>query len=523
MLHPTKGAPWYRTFLKTFGKTYDDRKRALFQGGLQIYTTLRPNMQAEAEAAVASHIPNPGIKQPANPEAALVTIAPQTGAIQAMYGGPNFTKHKINLAVQGQRNAGSSFKAFTLVAALESGIPVGKVYDTPNPVDVPASKCPNNGGDWKPSNAEAGSGGFMDMATATAASVNVYFAQLIADTGPDNVKKAAEDMGVISYADNSHVSIPAVCAITLGSVQVNPLSMTAGYATLANHGVRCYPFAIRKVVQPTGKALFRNKSSCKKAIDPGVAAQVTGLLRGVLTSGTAANSNIPRPAAGKTGTAQNFTDAWFVGYVPQLVTGVWVGYGYPNKEIPMTGAPVLHGLHAFGGTLAAPIWHDFMVKALQGIPVENFPTPPAAKGGTVPNVVGMKQAEAENTLAKANFTADVVEGASTEPKGIVFSQSPGGGASATLGSRVTIKVSNGQAPVSVVPGVVGDKVGVAKTALQSAGFVVSIEYQAVDDQKMDGIVLSQNPAGGKKISEGSTVTIVVGKFDPGPTPSPSPP
>src|SRR5205814_5388050 len=142
---------------------------------------------------------------------------------------------KLNLAVQARRQAGSSFKAFALVAALENGIPVGKVYDAPNPVTIPEDKCPNNGGPWKPSNAEPGGGGFIDMATATASSVNVYFAQLIADVGPANVQKVAEDMGVRSYAQNSTVVVSPVCAITRGSVEVNPLSMTSGYSTLANH------------------------------------------------------------------------------------------------------------------------------------------------------------------------------------------------------------------------------------------------------------------------------------------------
>src|SRR5439155_22598710 len=147
-----------------------------------------------------------------------------------------------------------------------------KVYNTPNPVKIDPAKCPDPSGQWTPSNAEPGSGGYIDMETATADSINVYFAQLIADTGPANVAKAAKDMGVVSYAYNSHVSVPAVCAITLGSVQVNPLSMTSGYATLADNCTDCYPLAIRRVVSGNGKFLFRAKPSCKKVIDPGISA-----------------------------------------------------------------------------------------------------------------------------------------------------------------------------------------------------------------------------------------------------------
>ncbi len=522
ILHPVKDSPWYTQFLATFGSTYDERKQLLFQGGLRIYTTIKPNLQRYAENAVATHLPNPGNSPTnSNPEASLLTIAPNSGAIQAMYGGPDYRKHKINLAVQAGRQAGSSFKAFTLVAALQQGIPVGKVYDTPNPVKIDPAKCPDPSGQWTPSNSEPGNGGFINMATATADSINVYFAQLIADTGPENVVKAAKDMGVVSYAYNSNVSVPAVCAITLGSVQVNPLSMTAGYSTLADNGTRCYPFAISKVVSGNGKVLYRGKPSCKQMIDRRISAQVTDLLRGVISSGTGTRANIGRPEAGKTGTAQNFTDAWFMGYVPQLVTGVWVGYGYPNKEVSMVGAPALHGAHPFGGTVAAPIWHDFMAKAVAGLPVKDFPPPPPQKSGTVPNVVGMTQAAAEKTLSDANFTAVVQTGDSAEPAGTVFAQSPGGGASAPLGSRVTITVSNGHAPQVTVPNVIGEEKATAIKDLQALGLQVKELDQVVQDQNLVGKVLNQDPQGGTLRDVGSTVTIIVG-VGPNPTPSPSP-
>jgi penicillin-binding protein 1A len=449
-------------------------------------------------------------------------MVPQTGAIRAMVGGPNYNKHKINLAVQSRRQAGSAFKAFTLAAALEAGIPLGKVYDTPNPVHIPPGPC---GASWSPHNAEPGSGGFMDMATATAESVNVWFAQLIADVGPEKVKQMAKRLGVVSYAYNSYVGIPPVCSITLGSVEVNPLSMTAGFATLANNGVRCYPYAIQKVVSWQGKVLFRARPQCKQAIDSKIAASVSSLLQGVISHGTGTKAQIGRPAAGKTGTAQDFADAWFVGYVPQLATGVWTGYGYVNRNVDMSRAPILTsgplaGLHAFGGTLSAPIWQAFMAKAVVGLPVRGFPAPPPPPGGTVPNVVGMKQAAAESTLKKANFTPVVKTGASTEPAGVVFSQAPAGGAHATLGTRVTIMVSNGKAPKVPVPNVVGMAKQEATSILRGAGFKVKVVYQDVPDPKDDGKVISQAPSGGKH-EVGSTVTIYVGQK--GPTPSPSPP
>jgi 1A family penicillin-binding protein len=520
ILHPVKTSrndPHYQAIIKTFGKTYEERRQLLFQGGLKIYTTINPKLQGYARSAVEGFLPSPGNKPPANPNASLATIVPQTGAIVAMYGGQNFSKHKINLATQIKRSAGSAFKAFTLAAAFEQGIPVGKVYNT-SQKEIDPDKCPDPSGAWKPQNAEGGGGGFVNMARGTAGSVNVYFAQLIADVGAENVQEAAKKMGVITYARGGDVSIPPVCSITLGAVQVNPLSMTSGYATLANGGVHCKPFAIKRVVAANGKTIFKPKPYCRRALDAKIAAQVTSLLQGVVSGGTGRAANIGRPQAGKTGTAQDYKDAWFMGYIPQLVTGVWVGYAYPKKEIPMVGLAKLGGGRAFGGTLAAPIWHNYMAKAVSGLRVRGFPTPPPPKAGTVPNVVGMKKADAEKTLQKANFTPIVKMAPSLEPAGVVFDQSPGGGASVPLGSVVTILVSNGKAPKATVPNVVGRTEGSAKNKLEAAGFKVVVEYQEVNDPKLDGIVVSQSPQGGKKAPKGSTVTIVVGKFQPGPSP-----
>lgn len=516
--------PFYKDIVKVFGKSPEERARFLYQGGLKIYTTLDPALQRAAEQAALRRIPNEGNPFGENPEVAMATIAPDSGRIRVLMGGPNYSKHKINLAVQSRRQAGSAFKAFTLVSALEQGIPLGKMYDTPNPVHIGADKC---GQAWSPSNAEAGGGGFIDMTSATAASVNVYFAQLIADTGAANVQETAHRMGVASYAYNSTVKIDPFCAITLGAVEVNPLSMTAGYATLANDGTRCYPFAIDKVVSWTGKVLFKAKPSCQEVVDPKIAASVTGMLQTVVQYGTGTKANIGRPQAGKTGTAQDFSDAWFMGYVPQLATGVWVGYGYARRNVDMTDAPLLvngplAGFHPFGGTLAAPIWADFMSKAVAGLKVMQFPVGPGAPSGKVPNVVGMKQDEAVKTLEDAFWTPDVVMAASTEPEGTVFEQDPKGGASARLGSKVTIKVSNGLTPKKAVPDVVGKAQAVAEAALTDAGFVVQVVEQPVCDPAQDGVVLSQTPAAGAVRKVGSTVTIVVGKFEP-PCPSPSPP
>jgi membrane peptidoglycan carboxypeptidase len=286
--------------------------------------------------------------------------------------------------------------------------------------------------------------------------------------------------------------------------------MTSAYSTLANGGIHCAPYAISKVLDRNGKVIFRARPSCKRVIPADVAAQVTAMLQGVISHGTGTAAQIGRPEAGKTGTGENYQDAWFMGYVPQLTTGVWVGYS--KREIPMRGLRVLGGGNAFGGTIAAPIWHDFMLRAVAGLPPIGFPAPPPPKSGVVPNVVGMTQADAEKALTKANFVPIVKLVPSTKPAGIVDSQNPAGGSSRQLGSPVEIDVSNGKVPVSRVPNVIGFTEKAAVAALKAAGFNVTIQYVPVADPKQDGIVLDQHPHGGAKRPQGSTVTITVGKI-----------
>src|SRR5206468_10156819 len=313
--------------------------------------------------------------------------------------------NQYNLAVDpgGGRTAGSAFKVFTLAAALEAGISPNAVYSGYSPRTIP--NC-GGGETWTVHNAEPVGGGSYPLWMATADSVNVVFAQVIDQVGPERVAEVAHRMGITT-------DLTPVCPLTLGTSQVSPLDMTSGFATLANEGVHCQPYAIARVVSSTGKSVYRQKPECSRAIPIWVAQEETSLLEGVVSSGTGTAANIGRPQAGKTGTGQDYQDAWFVGYIPQLVTGVWVGYS--KNEIPMRGLRVLGGGNAFGGTIAAPIWHDFMMRAVVGLPPKGFPTPPPAKSGTVPDVTGMQQQAAEDTLTRANFVPIAKDVASLDP------------------------------------------------------------------------------------------------------------
>ncbi len=336
----------------------------VFGGGLKVRTSLDLEMQAEAERAVADVLHTPG-----DPAAALVAIDPRTGEVKAMYGGKNFQKSQVNLALSGAkgyggsgRQAGSAFKPFTLVAALEDGISPNSMWYGPGSITIPDPRCYTNGQPWRLSNASDEESGTFSLWQATAYSVNTVYAQLVSAVGPDKVVDVAHRMGIRS-------KLQPVCSITLGTQSVNPLEMTNAYATLAAGGVYRRATPIHEVRGPDG--VDRHDAKGKQAIGRNVAAIATHALEGVISYGTGTAARIPdgRPQAGKTGTAQNYVDAWFCGYVPQLATCVWVGY--PQGEIRMQG---VEGYSAvYGGTLPALIWNRFMTAATQGMRVKEFP------------------------------------------------------------------------------------------------------------------------------------------------------
>jgi penicillin-binding protein 1A len=491
------------------GTTYDQRKETLFQGGLRIYTTLDPQWQQLAELAVRGQLPLPN-----DPQAAVATLETRTGAVRTLLSGADFLEDELELAAGTGRQTGSAAKPFTLVAAFRQGIPPGKVYRDESPIEIEGWRSPCG----CVYNAEgAGDDGWRDLWDATQYSINVIFAQLAMDVGPENIVKAARDMGITTPLD-------AVPAITLGSEEATPLDMAAAYATLANDGVRCETFAVQRIESREGLVYkHRPGPNCQQVIAPEIAHQVTAMLERATCCGTGSAAVIGRPQAGKTGTQVDNTNAWYVGYIRQLSTAVWVGYA--RGLIPMTN---VHGEGpVFGGDFPARIWHDFMVRIVDPFPVEDFPDPPPPQFGDVPGVIGLLQGDAEITLAEANFTpiAQTVRGA--EPAGTVIGQSPGAGARIELGAAVHIQVSDGQGPPKRrVPLVVGFTLDQAIITLQQQGFVVDMFQVEVPDPALHGIVLDQVPAGGKA-KEGSTVAITVGVFrdrPPGaPTPTPPPP
>lgn len=317
------------------------------QGGLEVYTTLNPTDQAAAEQAIANATPIYGAAR------ALVSTDTHTGAILAMASSQSYDTSQFNLAADGERQPGSSFKPFVLTTAVEQGMdPDTTTYPAPSTITL----TPPDGVPWTVS---GGEGGSLTLRQATANSINTVFAQLGLDVGPENFDEMAHKMGITS-------ELQGVPAEALGGTSTccTVLEMSNAYATLADGGVHHDPTAITKVVFPSGKVDKPENSDGTRVISDGVAYTVADVMEGTLDYGTAAGYDLPGcTAAGKTGTTEEQSDAWFVGYTPDVSTAVWTGN--PDARTPLPG---------YGADLSAPVWHDYMmVAATKGC--RDFPAP----------------------------------------------------------------------------------------------------------------------------------------------------
>jgi penicillin-binding protein 1A len=273
---------------------------------------------------------------------------------------------RFNLATQSRRQAGSTFKTFTLAAAIESGIPLDSVWHGPSSLTVDDRRCRDGDRAWVAHNYADEAEGTMTLLQATAHSVNTIFAQVALRAGLSHVVDVAHRMGIES-------PLEPVCSITLGPEGVSPLEMTDAFATLAARGMHHPPSLLERVTGRGGRRL-PVKQTGDRALSRDVADKVTYALAGVVRAGTGVAASIGRPAAGKTGTAEEFKDAWFCGFVPQLATCVWIGHAH--AETPM--AYVDGFAQVVGGSVPARIWHDFMAPAVSPLPVEGLPTPDQA-------------------------------------------------------------------------------------------------------------------------------------------------
>jgi penicillin-binding protein 1A len=325
------------------------------RGGLRVYTTIDPSLQQTARSAIDNQL-----NQPGDPSSAIVAIDPRNGYIRAMASSGSYTKRNFNLAAQGHRQPGSTFKTFVLTTAVLKGVDPNAVSYESKPLALPLG----NGQTWKVQTYGKDYVGRINLTRATLRSDNTVFAQLDVDLGPDEVAKTAKMMGITTQLDG----LPAE---GLGGLRigVSPLEMAVAYSTLASGGIHHKPTAIIKVKFPDGKSDNLGEVKGKRVMTDGQAMEVTKVLKQNIQAGTGTPANYGCPAAGKTGTTDNFTDAWFVGYEPRLAAAVWVGY--PNALVEMRS---VHGISVAGATFPAGIWHDFMTVAHRGY-CEDFPPP----------------------------------------------------------------------------------------------------------------------------------------------------
>jgi penicillin-binding protein 1A len=372
----------------------------LYRCGLKIHTTLDLEMQREAESAIESVL-----TESEDPQAALVSMTPD-GEVRAMVGGRDFNDVKrargFNFATDGKRQAGSSFKPFTLLGAIEQDISPSSRFTGESPKTITDPACTGPDGLWIPENYGATSFPTLDLYSATANSVNTIYAELISEIGPENVADVVERFGFTG--SNVNGDIDPVCSLALGTLDVSVLEMTRAFAGFAARGNLPEPVPIRFVTDRQDECVvgFRTpqKMKCHKNVDVGprrVADEnhvdvLTNTLQGVVEGGTATAAQIGRPVAGKTGTTQDNRDAWFAGYTPELATVVWMGYPIepgPDKKPgtvddvsplmhycydPAMCRPV-HGIEVTGGSFPATIWGVYMQAALEGLPISSFTAP----------------------------------------------------------------------------------------------------------------------------------------------------
>ena len=356
----TNKSPYFVEYVRQeLEKRYDPS--AIYKGGLRVNTTLDLKMQQAAQDALWKQLKelnkNKKGGQP-KVEGALIALDPKTGEIKAMVGGSGFrASNQFNRATQAKRQPGSAFKPFLYVAAIDSGwTPASTFVDGPVTFKIAGTK------NWTPKNYYGDYQGEVTLRTALEKSINVVSARLINQVSPGKVVRYAHQMGIKSKLDPT-------LSLSLGTSSVSCLEMTSAYGVFANSGIRVEPLAVQSIKDREGNLLEKKNSYEQEVLSKEVAYVLTRMMTGVVQRGTAyqaVGSRFDRPCAGKTGTTDDFVDAWFVGFTPQLTACVWIGYDEGRKSL---------GKGMSGGVVAAPVWTDFMEAALKDEPVMEFPVP----------------------------------------------------------------------------------------------------------------------------------------------------
>ncbi len=344
----------------------------IYTGGYRIYTTLDPTAQQAAEEACAMLS---GGKPDSNgviqPQLSLLAVDPRNGYIKAMIGGRDFANTQLNRSVAAYRQCGSTIKPFVYVAAIDS-----RLYTPGSILKDEEIKFPTPQGEWAPQNYDRQFRGDISLRQALEQSINIIAVKLVESLGPSNVIKYAKQMGLKNLVVSGESNDLNFSSLALGGLTkgVTPLELTAAYTPLANQGVYVQPIAVLEVRDSNGNKIYEDRPRKKIALSENTAYLITDMLRGVIMRGTGRGAMIDRPVAGKTGTSSDNTNAWFVGYTPDLLASVWIGNDAQRIPIEIDGNPI-------GSGTAARIWGAFMKKALVNTPPSDFPVPSGITSG----------------------------------------------------------------------------------------------------------------------------------------------
>lgn len=510
-------------------------------GGLRVETTIDLDMQRHANQVLADWLPLPPFAEnlelcrrlfpndsegflityaqehSCSPTGAIASVDNQTGAVLVMASGLPFEFTQFDLAIQGRRNPGSAFKPFGLVAALEGGITLNTHFDGQSPqiLECP-SICTEAGREWEVSNAGT-SYGVIPLNQATSASVNVVYAKLSLDIGPERVADVAHRMGV----ESELIPVPS---IVLGTSSVSPLEMASAYSNFATNGVWASSYLISRILDADGDVLYEHEPTTVEVGDPSVFAAARQPLLSVPTSaGTAPRANIGRPQGGKTGTHQDYRDAWYVGFVPQVTTAVWVGYERDQLSLRNVTINGERYSRVFGGSVPAPIWADFMEGMLENTPEEDFPVDPPGMSRflrvpftTVPLVVGLELEEAEEAIRAELLNPLITETVSLEPAGTIIRQDAIPGEEIPQGAEIGIWISTGPPDPVALPDLRGLSFADAQAQIEEVAADTGVEASLVwIDQptlvsEQVGTIINTDPGPGARVSHQEVVRVYVG-------------
>ncbi|MFP5333285.1 MAG: penicillin-binding transpeptidase domain-containing protein, partial [Acidimicrobiia bacterium] len=537
------------------GTTPEERKVAIFGcaadatdcfggGGLRIETTLDLQLQLQANQILSTWFPLLEYEEnfeackrifPQDDEAflavfaetescvptgAIATVDNATGAILVMASGLPFEDEQFDLATQGRRNPGSSMKPIALVAALEQGISLNSYWPGGPTVVL---ECPyvcgaDGSNNWTVSNA-GGGGGTVTLEAATYRSINTAYAALSLEVGPENVLEMARRMGITSP------DLSPVPSIVLGTGAISPLEMASAYSNFATNGQHAEPYLISRIYNAQGELIYERQVETSQVARPEIfAAARQPLLRVPTSEGTAPRANLGGiPQGGKTGTHQNYTDAFYVGFTPQFSTAVWTGY--PTAQVSLENVTINGQFYSrvFGGSVPAPIWAEFMSRVMEGRDPGAFPEVPEellapfyeVPTTTVPSVIGLTKEAAFALVESRGLLPWEVPVPSLEPAGTVTGQSEFPGAEVPAGSTLYMNISTGEIPQAAMPNVIGltydEALEVFRGLERDTGVRVTLVQEMVQSgQPNRDRIVDTSPQTGTTIEYGDLITLYIG-------------